>query len=254
MKIRRSRPAADFTIIPNAALRDDRLSYCARDVLVELLSRPDGWETNADALSERARRHRGSGRGEGRRAMRAAFAELEAIGYMIRHREQAAGGRFVTVLEVHDTPQDRGTANGTSADGTSVHGTSVSGTSSVRTEDGITDEEDVAGEHSASLAAAREGPVHARERDRLERVWGAVDQLPDGDLRNLLLSFERKRPRIYRDCRQAAIGQLEREKPHVLKTKSAGRAIDSLSFKYALQHYAPDWPAWLTKFPLRAVS
>ncbi|MDR3081494.1 MAG: hypothetical protein LBV60_11310, partial [Streptomyces sp.] len=92
MKIRRSRPEADFTIIPNAVLRDDRLSYCARGVLAELLSRPNGWETNADALSDRARRHRGDVVGEGRRGLRAAFKELEAAGYMVRRKEQGEKG------------------------------------------------------------------------------------------------------------------------------------------------------------------
>jgi hypothetical protein len=28
-------------------------------------------------------------------------------------------------------------------------------------------------------------------------------------------------------------------------------AVDRLSYKYALQHYAPDWPAWLLR-PLPA--
>lgn len=144
--IRRSKPAGNFTILPNELLRDDRLSYCARGVLGELLSRLDGWETNADALSERARRHR-DGKGEGRRAMRAAFAELEAAGYMIRKRERIArgkvgGGNFVTVLEVYDTPQNGGTGCGTSIDGTSIGGTSMSGTSSRSTEAGSTDQED----------------------------------------------------------------------------------------------------------------
>src|SRR5688500_4818840 len=77
LRIRRSKPISGFTILPNDTLRDDRLSYAARGVLAELLSRPDKWETNADALSERARRNRGDIVGEGRRGMRAAFAELE---------------------------------------------------------------------------------------------------------------------------------------------------------------------------------
>lgn len=147
MRIRRSKPVDNFTIIPNTTLRDERLSYCARGILVELLSRPSGWEASADALSERARRHRGDTVGEGRRALRAAFKELEAAGYMLRQREQDERGRFVTVLEVFDTPQDRGTADrhtvrGTSADGTSVRGTSASGTSSISTEGRSTEEED----------------------------------------------------------------------------------------------------------------
>ena len=159
LKIRRSKPTANFTIIPNGLLRDDRLSYCARGVLAELLSRPSGWETNADALSERARRHRGDVVGEGRRGLRSAFAELEAAGYMVRSKEKGERGRFVTVLEVFDVPVDRGTAGGTSVDGTSVDGTSASvtsasGTSSVRTEAGSSNEEDLLEERTTTSSSA----------------------------------------------------------------------------------------------------
>ncbi|MDQ0792023.1 hypothetical protein [Streptomyces sp. B1I3] len=154
LKIRRSKPTANFTIIPNGLLRDDRLSYCARGVLAELLSRPSGWETNADALSEQARRHRGDVVGEGRRGLRSAFAELEAAGYMVRSKEKGERGRFVTVLEVFDVPVHRGTAGGTSVDGTSASVTSVSGTSSVRTEGGSSDEEDLLEEGATTSSPA----------------------------------------------------------------------------------------------------
>lgn len=114
MRIRRSKPTNNYVLIPNGTARDERLSYLARGVLLEILSRPDGWETNADALSERARQHRGAKRGEGRRALREAFAELEAAGYMIRHKERDPKGRIVTLMEAYDTPQNRGTASGMS--------------------------------------------------------------------------------------------------------------------------------------------
>lgn len=173
MRIRRSKPVDNFTIIPNATLRDERLSYCARGVLVELLSRPSGWETNADALSERARRHRGDTVGEGRRALRAAFKELEAAGYLLRRKEKGERGRIVTVLEVFDVPQvgglgepdrgtgDRGTAGGTSASGTSVRGTSASGTSIRSTDVRSTEEEDLFEEDASttSLPEVPEAPV-----------------------------------------------------------------------------------------------
>lgn len=254
MKIRRSRPEADFTIIPNATLRDDRLSYCARGVLAELLSRPHNWETNADALSERARRHRGNRSGEGRRAMRAAFAELETVGYMVRKREriprgEPGGGNFVTVLEVYDTPRDGRTGNGTSTGGTSIGGTSMTGTSSRSTDLRSTDEEDAGDQHSSSLASAREAQ-QARKQDRraeLERTWSLVDRLSELQLRNALLDFERKRPVIYRECRQSALGQFESGEVSVLKGESRGLATDRLSYKYAIQHYAERLPPWIAK-------
>lgn len=175
--IHRSKPTGNFTILPNELLRDDRLSYCARAVLAELLSRPDGWETNADALSERARRHR-DGRGEGRRAMRAAFAELEEAGYMVRHKRKGEKGRFVTVLEVYDTTGDRGTACGTSVDGTSVNGTSASGTSSGSTDARSTDEEDLSTNTLSPppFPAPRVEPDPVHERNERE-ISVSLDQL-----------------------------------------------------------------------------
>jgi hypothetical protein len=255
VKIRRSRPEADFTIIPNSTLRDDRLSYCARGVLSELLSRPNGWETNADALSDRARRQRGDVVGEGRRGLRSAFKELEAAGYMIRRKEQGEKGRFITVLEVYDTPQDRGAARGTSASVTSVDGTSATGTSSRSTDLRSTDEEEAGDQHSSALAAARAGE-DAREKDRLQRdldhLYAAANKLDDEQLRQLLLQFERKRPQVYRDKRQRALAQLGREDRQALHSV---RAVDLLSYKYALQHYAEKGlPAWLVRFPLRVAA
>ncbi|MFF7142290.1 hypothetical protein ACFZB5_13710 [Streptomyces nodosus] len=177
--IHRSKPTGNFTILPNELLRDDRLSYCARGVLAELLSRPNGWETNADALWERARRHRG-GRGEGRRAMRAALAELEDAGYMVRHKRKGEKGRFVTVLELYDVPQDRGTACGTSAGGTSVNGTSASGTSSGSTDARSTDEEDLSTNTlSPAVPAPRAEPepVHERETPAFPSKPSTAQQL-----------------------------------------------------------------------------
>lgn len=104
MRIVRHKHESDFLILPNATVRDQRLSYLARGILVEILSRPDGWETTADRLVEQARLHRGETRGEGRRAIRAAFTELEACGYMHRVRTRTEKGRFTTVVYVTDVP------------------------------------------------------------------------------------------------------------------------------------------------------
>lgn len=259
MKIRRSRPESDFTIIPNSALRDDRLSYCARGVLAELLSRPNGWETNADALSDRARRHRGDVVGEGRRGLRSAFKELEAAGYMVRRKEQGEKGRFITVLEVYDTPQDRGTAHGTSASVTSVDGPSATGTSSRSTDLRSTDEEESGDQHSSSLASAREARAGGQDRIQAElnRLYDAANRLEDAPLRRLLLQFEQKRPKVYRDSRNNAISQLKKQDPAILRGPHSVREIDLLSYKYALRHYAPvasGLPSWLIRFPLRSVS
>jgi hypothetical protein len=103
VKIHRSHPASGYAQIPNEALRDPRLSYTARGVLAEILSRPDDWDTSADAMWTRARRERGSA-AEGHRAMRAAFAELEKCGYLRRVRKRTREGRMVTELHIYDVP------------------------------------------------------------------------------------------------------------------------------------------------------
>jgi hypothetical protein len=106
VEIHRSRPESGFTIIPDAAVRDPRLSYLARGVLAEILSRPDDWATTADAIWRRARSERGKA-GEGRGVVRGAFAELEAAGYLHRARRRRGRGRFITDLHVFDAPDGR---------------------------------------------------------------------------------------------------------------------------------------------------
>lgn len=107
MRIHNSPPDDQFTALPNAMLRDERLSYMARGVLAEILSRPDGWAANADTLSRLAKQHRAGMSSEGRRAIRAAFAELEELGYMVRTMTRGERGRFATDLLVYDTPGHR---------------------------------------------------------------------------------------------------------------------------------------------------
>lgn len=106
MRIVRSKHESDFLIVANATVRDPRLSYTARGILVEILSRPDGWETTADRLMEQARLQRGEKRGEGRRAIREAFKELEAAGYMHRVKTRDRRGRYVTTIWVSDVPSE----------------------------------------------------------------------------------------------------------------------------------------------------
>ncbi|MCE7083474.1 hypothetical protein [Streptomyces sp. ST2-7A] len=137
MRIRRSRLTADFVQLPNGTVRDERLSYMARGILAELLSRPDGWETTADDLWRRAAQARPENKGEGRRAFRAAFAELKDRGYLTAATERLPGGRHGTVLTVHDLPQGGDVSagetdvphGGTSEDGPGSTGVPHAGTS-----------------------------------------------------------------------------------------------------------------------------
>jgi hypothetical protein len=104
MRIFRSAASESSLSVPRSTALDDRLSYAARGLLLDILSRPDGWEANADELSQAARLARGESIGEGRRAMRALLAELEAIGYIRRTRRRMTNGSFFTQLDVSDVP------------------------------------------------------------------------------------------------------------------------------------------------------
>lgn len=93
-------PTDHFTIISNRAVRDERLSWKARGMLVYLLSHSTGWEIGVEKLIEASP--------EGRAAVRAGLKELEDLGYLERRKEHDKHGRFIGwVYEVQDQPADR---------------------------------------------------------------------------------------------------------------------------------------------------
>lgn len=98
--ISRGKTAADrFTIIPNGVLRNVALSYRARGILGRLLSNAPGFSmTAADLANESS--------GEGRDAVLNALKELREHGYLVTTRHQNEQGRWATLQEVFDSPQD----------------------------------------------------------------------------------------------------------------------------------------------------
>jgi len=73
-----------FTQIPNAWIRDARLSYKARGLLAELLSHAPGFEVSRERLSKNGQ--------DGDRAIRSAIAELESLGYLVRSQNRTEQG------------------------------------------------------------------------------------------------------------------------------------------------------------------
>lgn len=107
MKVVRGPRPDRFTVIDNRVIRDHRLSFRARGLLIDLLSQRDGWETDSTRLAEHATGKKGDKR-EGRDAIRAALRELEELGYVAYERTQAPGRRggkvWRTVMVVRDVP------------------------------------------------------------------------------------------------------------------------------------------------------
>lgn len=95
--IRSPRPESHFSIISNDIVRDNRLSYKARGILLELLSRPDNWRISADALAA-------SGK-DGRESIMSGLKELREVGYIVTTRTQDEKGHWSTESIVYDEPK-----------------------------------------------------------------------------------------------------------------------------------------------------
>lgn len=99
MHIHRSRHARGFTVLPNTLLQDRRLSYTARGLLADLLSRPDGWTEDGRRMADTSP--------QGRLAVAKALRELTAAGHYRVERVRRGDGTFVSEAHVYDTPQLR---------------------------------------------------------------------------------------------------------------------------------------------------
>ena len=120
--IRRGPRLADnFTILSNALINDERLSFRARAVLIWLLSKPHDWSIRSDAIAGQSPR-------EGREAIRTAMRELAEHGYLVREKVQDELGRWSTIQTIYEEPRATGTTppdptprksdSGNAADGT----------------------------------------------------------------------------------------------------------------------------------------
>ena len=97
MIIRRAACKSNYTNIPNAILQDRSLSYEARGLLGELLSRPPNWEVSSEAIEAES--------GVGRDKLRRMFRELRKAGYarLIASNDSKTGklkGRGYTISDL----------------------------------------------------------------------------------------------------------------------------------------------------------
>jgi hypothetical protein len=97
MHIHRSRHTCGFTVLPNTLLQDRRLTYTARGLLADLLSRPSGWREDG--------RHMADTSPQGRMTVSKALRELAAYGYYRVDKIRQQDGTFRSEAHVFDTPQ-----------------------------------------------------------------------------------------------------------------------------------------------------
>ena len=259
-------PEEGWTPVARTAHRDIRVSWRARGLLGDLLSYPDGWDTSVDKLVAEARRQ--GGNTEGRAAMRRAMKELADVGYVRYVREADANGHWTTIMVVSDEPQpvddaSRRTRNrtvgepggretGTSGTGTSEGWSVTKKTDTKReTKKDLKEEGDEYSESLTSFAlasgeASDDDATDANER-QLHRVYEVIDAMGPDLRRRHLLAVERKRPKIYRDCRNNAIRQIENNNADALRGEDSADRIDRLSYKWMAQHYSPHWPQWFAR-------
>ena len=97
MRVQRSAHVRNFTVLPNGLLQDRRLSYTARGLLADLLSRPDGWREDGRGMADSSP--------QGRGAVRKALKELTAAGYYRVVKLRLPDGTIRSEAHVFDTPQ-----------------------------------------------------------------------------------------------------------------------------------------------------
>lgn len=76
----------EFTIMPNAWLRDPRTSLATKGLLAQLLSHAPGWQVSVESLV--------AANPEGRHAIRTCIAQALAAGYLAVGQQRDQGGRF----------------------------------------------------------------------------------------------------------------------------------------------------------------
>ncbi|MEY9947286.1 hypothetical protein [Kitasatospora sp. GAS1066B] len=97
MRIHRSALSRAYAALPNRLLQDRTLSYTARGLLVDLLSRPDGWREDGRRMADSSP--------QGRAAIRRAIKELIAAGYYWVVTTRLSDGTIRSEIHVFDTPQ-----------------------------------------------------------------------------------------------------------------------------------------------------
>lgn len=99
MAVCRVEKTQNYTVMSNYHLTDPRLSLKAIGLLSKILSLPEAWDYTVAGLAKICK--------EGRDAVRAALAELEEAGYILRRQTRDEMGNFShSEYIIYETPQD----------------------------------------------------------------------------------------------------------------------------------------------------
>ncbi|MGW6915994.1 hypothetical protein ACWGB8_19580 [Kitasatospora sp. NPDC054939] len=96
MQIHRSAHERAFTVLPNGLLQNRGLSYTARGLLADLLSRPDGWREDGRQMADSSP--------QGRAAIRRAIKELTQEGHYRVVVVRLPDGTLRSEVHVYDVP------------------------------------------------------------------------------------------------------------------------------------------------------
>jgi predicted transcriptional regulator len=123
--IRRSRSKDNYTRIDNAPIRDEKISWKAKGLLIYLLHLPDNWVIRVADLQTRSK--------DGRDATQSGIRELIKAGYILREKKPLVHGKFngyqYTVFDRPEYAANVETETGETVDGFTVYGFPVYGKS-----------------------------------------------------------------------------------------------------------------------------
>ncbi|MFD7645992.1 hypothetical protein ACFV4P_35765 [Kitasatospora sp. NPDC059795] len=100
MQIHRSAHARNFIVLPNSLVQERRLTFTARGLLADLLSRPDSWSEDAQHMADSSP--------QGRATIRAALKELREAGYYLVVKVRMPDGTIRSETHVFDVPHRPG--------------------------------------------------------------------------------------------------------------------------------------------------
>ena len=89
MAIIRQKRKERFSIVDNKVIKDERLSFKARGLLIYMLSKPDDWKFYTEELAKRSNK-------DGISAIKTALNEIEDAGYLTRKQGHKKNGQFTS--------------------------------------------------------------------------------------------------------------------------------------------------------------